>query len=228
MTKNAPGLYIVALSAVLLGAKSHAEDLQCDWQVDTRVTIGDGWIDIEQGRDENSERLKLAVSGPESVSAACEHLDDDDDLEVIVTSRGAGTGPYYRMQIIDFRPHGVLTWSYASNGMPKLENRRVLLGVLPLGYQGAATTPVYNAYQYTQENGLVELADEISWLLVVKTTVDSEETSAIESEFSSSQECMDAGSALVEDYLATYQEEAVFTCPSNRELREIVPTDRVR
>ena len=218
MTRKLLGLVIVISSVVFLSAVSHADDIQCDWQLERRVSIEDGWIEVEQGRDENNERLRLAVWGPESIAATCEHLDDDEDPEVVVISRGTGTGPYYRLQIVDFRREGILTWSYPSGGMPRLEHQRVFLGTLPLGYQGAATRPVYNAYRYTQENGLIELADEFSWLLVITTTVNTEEVTSIEAEFSSIQACSAAGQSLIKEYLVNYQEEATFMCPSNREI----------
>ena len=55
-------------------------------------------------------------------------MDGDPEKEYIVISRNSGTGPYFKLQIIDFRPDGILTWSYDSMGTPKIENGKILLG----------------------------------------------------------------------------------------------------
>ena len=80
-------------------------------------------------------------------------MDDDPEREYIVISRSPGTGPYYKLQIIDFPPEGILTWSFDSMGRPKIEDRKILLGD-PQKYQGAATIPRYRSFTYTK-GGLV-------------------------------------------------------------------------
>ena len=156
---------------LLLSATGHAQSLNCGWVEGRRVSIEDGWIDAEQGRDEDAEKLRIAVWGPERVSGRCEQLDRDFAPEVWVTSRGQGTGPYYRLQIIDFQSDGIKVWSYASHGMPRYENDRVFLGELPEPYDGAASTPVYSEYRFTEE-GLVGIRDETDWMMFVTVTVD--------------------------------------------------------
>jgi len=146
---------VAALFVIGLSSGCWAAELGCDFQADQRVSVDRGWIEVEQGRDESHQLLRLAVWGPTTVAASCEQLDADVDPEVAIISRLEGTGPYYRLQIVDFDPDGIRTWSYWSAGVPKLEDHRVLLGVLPQGYQGAGSVPQYTAYRYT-ETGLAK------------------------------------------------------------------------
>ena len=69
-------------------------------------------------------------------------------------SRLAGTGPYYRLQIVDFTGDGITTWSYASDGAPTFDGAIVSLGSMDGGYQGAATQTRYRRHRLTP-TGLV-------------------------------------------------------------------------
>jgi hypothetical protein len=109
--------------------------------------IADGWIVASRGRDENSQVVKVKVWGTTRVTGEFHQLDTDPEKEYVVMSRMKGTGPYYKLQIIDFLPNGILTWSYDSSGVPKIKDGEVSLGYLPKGYQGAATIPVYDKYK---------------------------------------------------------------------------------
>ena len=79
-----------------------------------------------------------------------EALDADPEREYVVISRGLGTGPYYRLQIIDFREDGILTWSYFSAPMPRLEKGTIYLGV-SRDYDEMRVNPKFKAYRYTAE-----------------------------------------------------------------------------
>ena len=136
-----------------------------------------------------------------------------------MTSRLPGTGPYYRLQIIDFREGGILTWSYWSDGVPKFDDRYISLGKLPNGYQGAASVPDYTAYRYTQEDGLVERSSESSWLLTMTFNVDGAESNLTLSDHRSLYYCEKAGEELA-DLFATTGHQASFQCMSNVELEE--------
>ena len=110
-----------------------------------------------QGRDETRQLVRVWIWGsfwePAFIQRHFEQLDDDPEREYIVISRSPGTGPYYKLQIIDFPPEGILTWSFDSMGRPKIEDRKILLGD-PQKYQGAATIPRYKSFTYTK-GGLV-------------------------------------------------------------------------
>ena len=123
---------------------------------DPTARIEDGWIIASQGKDESLQIVRVKVWGPERVTGAFYQLDSYPKLEYVVVSRGLGTGPYYKLQIIDFRANGILTWAYDSSGGPRIEDGVVSLGYLPDGYQGAATMAVYEEYEFTVE-GLVKI-----------------------------------------------------------------------
>jgi hypothetical protein len=91
--------------------------------------------------------VKVEVWGEYHDEGAFHQLDNDPEQEYVVVSRNRGTGPYYRLQIIDFHEDGILTWSYHSGGGPRIEDGVVFLGRLPNGYQGAATKAVYSRYR---------------------------------------------------------------------------------
>ena len=128
---------------------------------DIHAYLDGDWIVAGQGRDETAQSLRLGVWGSVRHGSfpyrRFEQLDDDPEKEYIVISRNRGTGPYYKLQIIDFRPHGILTWSYDSMGTPKVENAKILLGDSQ-PYIGAFTMPKYKAYTYTA-GGLVAAQD---------------------------------------------------------------------
>lgn len=76
-----------------------------------------------QGRDESLQSVRVAIWGqlrdPGRLRTREVQLDDDPELESVVVSRNAGTGPYYRVQIVSSRPFGILIWSYPSCGSPR-------------------------------------------------------------------------------------------------------------
>ena len=215
--------FVTTVLATILNSAANAQELACDWQGDKRVAVVDGWIEAEQGRDESSQRLRVAVWGPMRVDAKCGQLDSDPEPEITVTSRLPGTGSYYRLQIIDFREDGIQTWSYWSDGVPKFDDRYISLGKLPNGYQGAASVPDYTNYRYTQEDGLVERGIESSWLLTMTFNVDGASSNFTLSDYRSLFYCEEAGGELAEMFATTgYQ--ASFQCMSNVELEKaLVP-----
>ncbi len=83
--------------------------------------IKDGWVIASQGSDESSQIVRVKVWGATRITGGFYQLDTDPEKEFVVVSRGMGSGPYYKIQIIDFRPDGILTWSYDSFGVPKVE-----------------------------------------------------------------------------------------------------------
>jgi len=144
----------IVLTTVLM-CSVQADELECNWEDGQRVTNDGGWVEFEQGRDESRQLLRLAVWGSVLVGVNCEQLDDDSESEVTIVSRNEGTGPYYRLQIVDFRPEGILTWSYWSEGVPIIDKKLVFLGALEDGYQGAGSARTYMSYRYTDQ-GLLE------------------------------------------------------------------------
>lgn len=188
---------LIASLLLLVSIPSRAQDVLCEWQADQRVRIENGWVEVKQGRDESSQRLRVAVWGPERVKASCEQLDDDPAPEVVITSRGVGSGPYYRLQIIDFSEDGILSWSYRSDGAPKVESKDVVLGDLTGRYQEAGATPVYTTYRYTQ-NGLVQQSDKMTWILYMTFIVNGDESNVTLADGLSSDSCMRLGEILVQ------------------------------
>ena len=124
---------------------------------DIHVYLDGDWIVAGQGRDETRQLVRVWIWGslrePPFFQIRFRQLDDDPELEYIVISRNSGTGPYYKLQIIDFLPEGILTWSFDSMGTPRIEDRRILLGDAQ-EYQGAGTIPRYKSYTYTK-GGLI-------------------------------------------------------------------------
>ena len=193
-----------------------AEQLDCNWTADRRVNITEGWIDAGQGRDEDGQRLRLAIWGPESIEAECAQLDDDPEPEVVVISRGIGTGPYYRLQIVDFHSQGIKTWAYSSDGAPKVADKTISLGRLVDGYQGAGSMPVYTDYRLT-DDGLVDPGAETSWILFVAVTIDENEVRLPPVDQRSRESCEAAAEQLVAEFSKAGQA-AEYACMSNLDI----------
>lgn len=119
--------------------------------VDRKITahIDGDWIVAQQGSDETLQSIRVAVWGSwkERLQARFEQLDNDPEQEYVVISRNGGTGPYYQLQIIDFRPSGILIWAYESMGVPEILDGKIMLGMRQ-EYQGARTVPIYREYRY--------------------------------------------------------------------------------
>ena len=123
------------------------------WAVDDarsiRVSLKGEWILAEQGNDETHQSVQVKIWGSVREKGFFEHgfvqLDADEEEEYYVISRHSGTGPYNKLQIIDFRPDGILTWSYDSYGKPKIDGRIITLG-LAEKYQADVE---YTQYKYS-------------------------------------------------------------------------------
>ncbi len=124
---------------------------------DIRVSLEGHWLTASFGSDENAQVIQLKVWGslrePSKFVRRFEQLDDDIEEEYVVISRNVGTGPYYKLQVLDFHSDGIRTWSYDSFGQPKIENKRIYLGK-SRQYRGAGDVPDYIRYEYTTR-GLV-------------------------------------------------------------------------
>lgn len=195
-----------------------AQELNCDWQADLRVAVSDGWIEAEQGRDENGERLRLAVWGSEWVDAKCAQLDSDSEPEVVITSRGPGNGSYYRLQIIDFQSNGIMTWAYSSDGVPKVAQNVISLGKLINGYQGAASTPEYTDYRFTKD-GLIGLNEETNWILFMTVTIAGSEIQLSPTDQRSRATCEIEAQDLIKQF-ASAEQNATYSCMSNLDITE--------
>lgn len=204
------------LAVFVFCSEIQAEALDCDWQADRRVTVADGWIEVEQGRDESGETLRLAIWGPEAIEAVCAQLDSDPEPEVVVTSRGLGTGPYYRLQIVDYHSQGIMTWAYSSDGAPKVEDRVISLGKLVDGYQGAGSVPTYSEYRLIDE-GLIDLGAETSWFLIVTVTFGEMDIQLPLTDQQSRETCEFTAQNLVAEFAEAGQT-ASYSCVSNLEI----------
>ncbi|MDJ0785990.1 MAG: hypothetical protein QNK05_04240 [Myxococcota bacterium] len=130
------------------------------------VEIDGAWLEARQGRDESQHTLRVAIwarevfDDPELPLALSdfEQLDADPELEYVVASRGPGTGPWYRLQILDFRPDGIIALSVPSAGPPRFLEGRIQLGSLPQGYLGAGSEPEYTSFRLTPA-GLAPIAE---------------------------------------------------------------------
>lgn len=135
---------IVAFSLTLVAAFS--QDV-LDRKI--KAHIDGDWIVAQQGTDETLQRIRVAVWGSwkEALQARFEQLDDDPEQEYVVISRNGGTGPYYKLQIIDFRPSGILILAFDSMGVPEILDGKIMLG-MQQEYQGAGTVPIYREYRF--------------------------------------------------------------------------------
>lgn len=193
---------------------SFADNLNCNWEEDRSVAIGDGWIEASQGRDESSHRIRVAIWGPDRVSGTCEDLDGDGEAEVIVSSRGIGSGPYYRLQIIDFVAEGILSWSYRSDGVPMLKGGRIHLGDLSGRYQMSGALPEYSEFVYRPEFGLVDRIKEPIWFQFITIPIEDEEVRITGPEFRSSESCVASGEFVVQQF-SDVGLEVAYVCQSN-------------
>ena len=95
----------------------------------------------------------------EFISADQINLDEDSEDELVVVSRGDGTGPYYCMQIIDFTKDGFIATSSSSLGLPKVNDKVIILGFGE--YEGAGTVPAYSEFYY-RTGAVIPLKTEVS------------------------------------------------------------------
>ena len=114
-----------------------------------RATLLGDWVELSVGTDETSQSVRVKVWGALRDSSFFRHgfmqLDDDPPLEYAIISRNEGTGPYYKLQIVDLRPDGILVWSYDSYERPTLARSEVTLGQPPVG----DAAPVRRRYRLT-------------------------------------------------------------------------------
>lgn len=118
-------------------------------------------IVAQQGRDEDSQIVSVTIWGslrdPDHFEHGFRLLNDQETAQYIIVSRNEGTGPYYRLQIINFQLDGIMTWSYASSGKPRIEGKVIYLGSIKGGqYVGAGTEIEYRPFWFARE-GLVPL-----------------------------------------------------------------------
>ncbi len=126
------------------------------------VSVEDGWVVAAAGRDESAHQVRVKIWGAWLQEASLAQLDLDGEKEFVVISRSTGTGPYYRLQIIDFQCQGsgaeanwgVLAWSYSSEGRPRIESGKVFLGEVSADRRAVHGPPNYRPYRLTP-GGLV-------------------------------------------------------------------------
>jgi len=94
----------------------------------------------------DEQEATVKIQEWEFISADRKNIDDDPQDELVVVSRGGGTGPYYCMQIIDFTRDGFIATSSFSLGLPKVNGKIILLGFGE--YEGAGTVPEYREFRY--------------------------------------------------------------------------------
>lgn len=121
-----------------------------------RAEIKNGWVIAGQGSDEDALEVKVKIWGHSRVQGGFDQLDEDLEQEYVVISRGIGTGPYYKLQIIDFKPNGILTWSYGSFGVPQIEKGIISLGNFPNNNESAVTKLDYSKYSLSAD-GLTKI-----------------------------------------------------------------------
>jgi hypothetical protein len=147
-----PRLFVGATVAAFLGtAPLAAQDSLRVPGRNFQAKISESHIVASQGQDESFQSIAVAIWGqPRTVRLVSGQFNADPELEYLVISRSAGSGPYYRMQIIASRPFGIFVWSYPSCGAPRIEPPRIALGVCA-GEAGAAGTaiPMYSWYRLT-------------------------------------------------------------------------------
>lgn len=124
-----------------------AQDVARDPAAGGRATLRGDWLLFETGADETAQAVQVRVWGslrdPAFFSHGFKQLDQDAPLEYVIISRNAGSGPYYKLQIIDPQPQGILTWSYDSYERPTFAAQGVELGVPPRN-GGPATRAIFH------------------------------------------------------------------------------------
>lgn len=211
----------LALTVVLVSTNGHADLAECRWGDDRTVTVIDRKVQVTQGRDQSRHGLEVEIWGPERIALSCENLDSDPEHELIISSRGIGSGPYYRLQIVDFAKGGILAWSYRSDGAPRAERRRVFLGSLEGGYTGAGSVPIYTAYAYLPAEGLVDTTVATRWMQFLKFEADGQETTLIAGEFRSKENCEFDGETTMQEFERIGIKQS-YSCLSNLELEKML------
>lgn len=213
--------HALTLAAVLASTNGHADLAECRWGKGRTVNVIDRKVQATQGRDESRHSLEVEIWGAERIALSCENLDSDPEDELIISSRGIGSGPYYRLQIVDFAQGGILAWSYRSDGAPRAERRRVFLGSLEGGYTGAGSEPVYTPYAYLPAEGLVDTTVATRWMQFLKFEVDGQETTLITGEFRSRENCEFDGETTMQEFERIGIKQS-YSCLSNLELEEML------
>ncbi|MBT8078486.1 MAG: hypothetical protein KJO31_07900 [Gammaproteobacteria bacterium] len=212
-------MLIVSGILALFSSTSLAVTLDCYWAAERSVTIDNGWIDVVQGADENHHNARVAIWGTERINARCLDLDRDHDAEVVVWSRGVGSGPYYRLQIIDFLPDGILSWSYSSDGMPIIKDRHIHLGNLAGRYQEPGAEPTYKSYPYNKKYGLWDSDKVYVWMQFITVLTEGKSVYLLGNEFESSMACKASGELTVTKFSSAGLE-ASYRCQSNVDVRD--------
>jgi hypothetical protein len=102
---------------------------------------------VQKTSSQYEQEATIGIADWELVGTERTNLDDDPEDELVVVSRGGGTGPYYYMQIIDFTKSGFAITSAYSFGKPEINVKVIHLGFGE--YIGADSEPEYRMFRYS-------------------------------------------------------------------------------
>jgi hypothetical protein len=118
------------------------------------ASIDNGRVIARSGTGQYAQELELTIMGEDRVESGFMQVDHDAQNEYLVTSRSGDSGVEYYLQIIDFRPQGISTWSYRSYGVPLVFGRIIMIGAPVDTDTGDDTRPLYKAQTFSS-NGLM-------------------------------------------------------------------------
>jgi hypothetical protein len=103
-----------------------AEQQAADVSHPIEASIADGRVMARSGSGKYAQQLELTIMGDDLVESGYVQLDHDAQNEFMIISRFGDSRDEYYLQIIDFRPQGIATWSYRSYDRPAVIGRSIM------------------------------------------------------------------------------------------------------
>ncbi len=115
-------LFLCGLGHITVSAEQETAD--SSHPID--ASIDDGRVIARSGSGKYAQQLELTIMGDDLVESGYVQLDHDAQNEFMVVSRYGDSKDEYYLQIIDFRPEGIATWSYRSYDRPVVISRMIM------------------------------------------------------------------------------------------------------
>lgn len=90
------------------------------------ASVEESRVIATSGIGKHAQQLELTIMGDDVVESGFQQLDQDRQNEFMVVSRFGNRNDEYYLQIIDFRPQGISTWSYRSYDRPVVIGRVIM------------------------------------------------------------------------------------------------------
>lgn len=103
-----------------------AEQQAADASLPIDASIADGRVIARSGSGKYAQQVELTIMGDDLVESGFVQLDHDTQNEFMIISRFGDSREEYYLQIIDFRPQGIVTWSYRSYERPVVISRIII------------------------------------------------------------------------------------------------------